>query len=111
VSERPADLTPEERDRRIDAQLVEHPGLAPRHAAMFVDLEVERAQREWDELQWERAKGRAFAEGAANGGLTHEGVRVVAEAADDLELLNHSLMEPGIAKVVRRLRDALPPTD
>jgi hypothetical protein len=65
VSERPADLTDEERDRRIDAQLAEHPGLAPRHAAMFVDMEVERAQREWDALEWERAKGRAFAEGMA----------------------------------------------
>ena len=67
MSEPFVELTDEEWDARVDVLLAEHPGLFPRHAAMFVTLEENGRRARHEALEWEREKGHAFAEGMAEG--------------------------------------------
>jgi hypothetical protein len=48
---------------RVCGQMNAAPGLAPRHAIMFAQIEDQQEAAREAALEWEREKGRAFEEG------------------------------------------------
>lgn len=96
-----------EGEARWDAYQAAHPGLSPRHVTMFLQIEESQRLAREAALEWEREKGRAFAQGMNEemGPMSSFREAILRDAGEtnwiDVEVVAYPERNPGLTEEIR----------